>query len=612
MNRALDPRLRQLVERSADPLAVAEDIRLNRVREVEDAVHVSVLARVSGEPPDVPGSRWIPVAGGVYAVDLPVTELTALAEHPDVQYVEAGRTLGPELNTSLPATKADLLHQPSRAHPTLTGAGVVVGIVDSGLDFTLDDFRHEDGTTRVAFLWDQTLRPQGNEHAPAGFGTGVEYEADAINTALKADFPFTVVRHKPSPGAHGTHVTGIAAGNGRSADTRFPSGTFIGAAPQATIIFVQPAFGQEAGTLTDSVAVSLAVSYIYAKAAALGLPCVINMSLSQNGGSHDGSSLLEATIDQLVENRSGRAFVQAAGNVQVWRNHASGVLAAGETRTLRWKCGGGLPVPSGQLPEGADPTPNELEIWYSPRDTLAVRLINPSGEATESLAPESRTSHRFRDGTVALLDSIRFSPLSGDAQVFVSVQRGTAATVPSGVWQVELTATQVRDGRFDAWIERDEQDPPFLQSFFMGADFDPVMTLGTPATSRRGISVANYDHRTESVHFTSSRGRTRDGRAKPDLAAPGVKILSAHALGGQPDGAGGTFPMRVAKTGTSMAAPHVTGIVALLLQHDPSLTAPQITKLLTASANPATGITGFDLAWGYGRVDTVAAVELLG
>lgn len=602
-SRSLDPRLRQLAERAEAPGAGLEDA---------GEVHASVLVRTSGEPPqDMPG-RWNQVAPGIYLVDLPASELNAVAEHSDVQYVEGGRRLGPALNTSLPATRADLLHQPSRAHPRLTGAGVVVGIIDFGLDFTLDDFRNEDGTTRVAFLWDQSLSPQGNEQHPDQFGFGVEYDADAINTALKAQHPFTVVRHQPEPAAHGTHVTGIAAGNGRSADAQFPADTFIGAAPEATIVFVQPRLGEEAGTLTDSGAVAAAVSYIYAKAFELGMPASINMSLSQNGGSHDGSSLLEATIDLLLESRSGRAFVHAAGNVQVWRNHASGKLASGETRTLHWKCGGGLPIGTGHLPEGIDPTPNELEIWYSPRDKLSVRLINPDGIATDILAPDSQSSHRFADGSVALLDSFRFSPLSGDSQMFMSVQRGTAPAVQPGVWQVEITGTRVRDGRFDVWIERDAQDPPLLQSFFLGSDFDEVMTLGTPATSRRGIAVANYDHRTDSVHFTSSRGRTRDGRAKPELAAPGVKILSSHARGGEPDGAGGVFPMRKAFTGTSMAAPHVTGIVALLLQQDRNLMAAQITKVLTASTVAPTGVNGFDLAWGYGKIDAVAAVELLG
>jgi hypothetical protein len=152
----------------------------------------------------------------------------------------------------------------------------------------------------------------------------------------------------------------------------------------------------------------------------MGLPCVINMSLNQNGGSHDGASLLEQTIDHWLEDKAGRAFVHAAGNVQFWRSHASGRLAQGETRTLRWRCGGGLPTPVGEVMPGPDPTPNELEIWYSPRDTMAIRLVNPAGDAIPSSTPDTRITHRFPDGTVASLNSTRFtgtttSPKNGDA-----------------------------------------------------------------------------------------------------------------------------------------------------------------------------------------------------
>ena len=183
------------------------------------------------------------------------------------------------------------------------------------------------------------------------------------------------------------------------------------------------------------------------------------------------------------------------------------------------------------------------------------------------------------------------------------------------MWQVELTAVRVRSGRFDAWIERDarSQANNFAdQSFFVGSDFDPVMTLGTPATSRRGISVANYDHVAVAPSSSSSRGRTRDGRDKPEVAAPGTNIVSSCAMGGRPTGSGGVHPARTTMSGTSMAAPHVTGIVAQLLQSDPTLSAAQIRKALLASAGAPPGVTPFDVAWGYGRVDAVEALRLLG
>lgn len=615
LNQALDPRLRRLVHALNDPNRLA-DLRVSQVGArdgslPEDGPPITrILVRASSPPPTeaVPHTRWARIVDGIYAVQAPIAELETLAEHPQVRFVEAARLIAPQLVTSVPETRADRLHVAAPVRPALTGAGVVVGIIDFGLDYTLDDFIRPDGTTRIAFLWDQSLTPQPGEAPPAGFSRGVEYHADAINAALNAPDPFLVVRHEPEPASHGTHVAGTAAGNGRSA-----AGRHIGAAPDATIIYVQPDTAGAAGSFTDSVAVAEAISYIYAKATELRLPCVVNMSLGQNGGSHDGESIVEQAIDRLLE-VPGRAFVHAAGNEHTWRGHASGTLAQGAVRALRWRTGGGLPVSGGQLPAGPDRTVNEMEIWYSPRDELHVRLISPSGEATAVVTPGQTETHDFTGGNNAFIDSERFAPLNGEARIYLAVDRGTATRVAAGEWQVEVRAVQVKSGRFDAWIERDARDSANRfadQSFFAGTDFDPVMTLGTPATSRRGISVANYDHVTVAPNSSSSRGRTRDGRDKPEIAAPGTNIVSSCAMGGRPDGAGGVHPMRTTMSGTSMSAPHVAGIVALLLELDPALSAPQIRKALMASANPPPGVTVFDEAWGYGRVDAEEAVQLL-
>jgi subtilisin family serine protease len=616
-NPALDPRLGDLIDKLDDPSRFEPDVGSGRVRAVSvdepETMTVRVLVKVSGAPPEIPDVTWTRIASGIHAVEVPVVRLAELAEHPRVDYVEAAQPYAEQLNTSLAETGADLLHQPDGPRPTLTGKGVVVGIIDEGLDFTLDDFRTSNGRTRIAFLWDQKLVPQGSEHSPEPFGWGVEYDAAAIDSALEHDDPFEVLRHRPAVASHGTHVAGIAAGNGASASAEFPAGTFVGAAPEATIVFVQTERAR-AGSFTDSWTVAEAVAYIYAKAAELELPCVINMSLSRNGGSHDGASLVEQVIDDLVQERAGRAFVHAAGNGHTWDNHASGVLTTGATRTLHWQVGGGLELPGGPVPAGPDRTLNELEIWYSSTDELDVRVINPAGAPTAVFKPGDRESHTFPDGTTVLVDSERFAALNGDARVFIRVEPGTAPAVTSGVWRVEVTAGEVRDGRLDAFIERDVREGAnkHMQSFFPAPDFDGQQTLGTPATSRLGISVANYDHRTTKIQSASSRGRTRDGRAKPEIAAPGVAILSACALGGRPSDTGGVNPMRVPMTGTSMSAPHLAGIIALLLQRRPGLTVAQIRSILTASARQVDGVDRFDPAWGHGRVDAVGAVRILG
>ena len=283
---------------------------------------------------------------------------------------------------------------------------------------------------------------------------------------------------------------------------------------------------------------------------------------------------------------------------------------------MQWKAGGELPIPAGARWHSGpgDFTPNEMEVWYSSRDELRMRLIAPGGEATDTVLPGEEATHEFASGNKAFIASDRFSPLNGDARIYIEVSPGTAQRVVTGVWQVELEAVSARNGRFDAWIERDARDANNKfgdQSFFVGADFDEQMTLGTPATARRSIAVANYDHVTVAPSNSSSRGRTRDGRAKPEVAAPGTNIAASNALGGRPDNAGQLRPVRTKKTGTSMSSPHVTGILALLFQRNPDLTAVQARSILVASASPPPGVVPFDIAWGFGRVDAEAAIRLV-
>jgi subtilisin family serine protease len=219
-----------------------------------EVVSKTVLVALKSQriPQEFASYQWLNIAGQYYSVDIPISQLVALAASPEVDYVEAGHELAPTLSSSLPETRANLIHNPPNNVQGFDGTGVVVGIIDFGFDFTLDDFRNPDGTTRVAFLWDQFLEPQGSETSPKPFPFGVEYDAAMINQALQSPDPFTVVRHKPDIGSHGTHVASTAAGNGRSGDQQFPAGQYIGAAPGATIIFVQPAATDQTTTFTDS------------------------------------------------------------------------------------------------------------------------------------------------------------------------------------------------------------------------------------------------------------------------------------------------------------------------------------------------------------------------
>jgi subtilisin family serine protease len=616
----MDPRLRRLVEHvdagQKEELVRAKDRGL--VAEGAAAVlYKRVLVKLFSDaiPTALAHLEWNKIVDEIYSVNVPVAQLETLATTAGVQFVSGGHVVGYDLDTSRAETRADRVQA---GVPPFSGQGVVVGIIDFGCDFVLDDFRQTPGgPTRIEFLWDQSLAPAAGEHSPAGFPHGVEYTAADIDAALTGT-PGRV-RHRALPASHGTHVMGIAAGNGSSFDAAFPAGGFVGMAPEAAIVFVQPSANDQDTTFTDSVHVAEAMAYIFEKARILGRPCVINMSLGQNGGSHDGESIVERAVDRLLE-QPGRAFVVAGGNEHVWRTHASGLLAQGQVRTLHWRVGGPVPLPGIATVARPDRTVNELEIWYSSRDAFDVRVVDPAGDGTPVLAPGGAPiDHTFPGGHKVFIDSERFTVMNGDARIYIEISpERFGATLASGTWLVEITARESVDGAFDAWIERDFRDQANSyadQSFFEDPDFHPEKTLGTPATTRRTIAVANYRHAPPVVVSSSSgRGRTRDGRPKPEVAAPGTDIRSSSAQGGRPRPVppGGAFPMRVSMSGTSMASPHVAGIVALMLQKEPQLTAAQIAKILVASARPGPAMgTAFDVGFGFGLVDAERAVEMV-
>ena len=617
----LDPRLRRVLATSSEVQQVRSDISRSIVQAdvvAEDlsddaslddaALRVRVLVQLSADAGLGVVDRWSPMAisDQIFVIELPLDELAELVANPAVEYVEAGRAMGPDLNAArqevgLPALVA--------ARPAATGAGVIVGIVDFGLDYTLADFRKPDGSTRVLRLWDQTLTPTAGEASPQGFPFGVEYHEADINNANAAADPFAVVRHQPGPASHGTHVCGIAAGNGSTSDGLFLPGVFIGAAPEADIVFVQPDSSDATGSFTDSVNVAAAVSYIFGVADSLGKPCVINMSLGQAGGSHDGESIVERAIDRLLE-QPGRAMTVAAGNEHVWHGHAAGVVATGQTRELSWRVSGPFPFAAGG---GPDRSPNELEIWYDPIDVFEVRIISPSGRPTQIIGQNTTVLEQTLQGNSIFVDHERFTRLNGKSRIYVEISPAPAFAIEAGTWRVELRAVDCKSGHFDGWIERDVRSPQNAfsdQSVFADADFDGTRTLGTPATCKRAIAVANQDAAAGQISGSSSRGPTGDGRNKPELAAPGTNIVASCALAGRLL-QGQLLPARIQKSGTSMAAPLVAGTVALLLGIRPTLTAAQIRWIVAATAKP-TGGAGpgpFDIAWGYGVLDAVGAVD---
>jgi subtilisin family serine protease len=522
-------------------------------------------------------------AGPVVSGDLPVSNIGLLADMPGVKRAEASRVLPHELDAALPEANIAPLHTgplPRR------GSGVVVGIVDSGIDFRHPSFQKADGSSRILAIWDQGLTPVQGEVSPAPFNYGVEYKQATISAALRPGARASLVRHVDPAPFHGTHVAGIAAGNGQPAKAPMSGGKarFVGVAPDADLIVVANTRtqAQNPGSLGDSADTLDAVQYILNSAVDLGRPVAINHSQGDNVGPHDGSSLLEVGIDHLIAGR-GRVLIKSAGNEGDKSHHAEGDLNGAAPHLVEIKIFAGV---------------EELvvDFWYRGGDGIGLRITPPRGTPSAQLRPPFNDDVVLSNGNTAFVDADQADPGNGDNRTFVVLHNGRKQAIQSGVWRFELAGR----GAWHAWLQRDSGAAfrkPFLSE---------RTTISIPGTARNVICVGSYVNKgmfvgaaqAGTLSNLSSRGPTRDGRFAPTLAAPGEEITSpqpAPVLFG---------PMK----GTSMSAPLVTGAAALMLEINKRLTAGEIRTLLeqTARLDDQTGnVRSND--WGAGKLDVQAA-----
>lgn len=584
------PRFDILWTPGGDPAALAERME-DRVF-LDFLVRARILIKLSSPSQPrlaVPGVTERARLGNLVTAEATREGLEALSSHPEVIFVEAARPLFPDADAEGSGTKLEIPPGPLQE----TGRGVIVGVVDWGCDFTHDDFRDDRGQTRILYLWDQGASPAAGRHAPPGHAVGLEFSSADLNAALSQANPFASPGiDVPDLGAHGTHVMGIAAGSGRAE----PTAGFRGMAPNADIIFVQPDTGDvgETGGFGDSVHLAEAIAYIFEKAANLGRPASVNLSMGTNSGPHDGTTLVEEWIDRLLM-ESGRAVTLALGNEhneRFNRTHSEGKIEPGETVTLYWRT----------LPE--DYSPNGLEVWDSARDVFVLELEMPNGFKLPAAEPGQSLMFNIPGSKTKVYQSnIVHSPLNGDNQIFVLVVSPEDVPIEPGVWKVRVTARVSREGLFDAWIERDSMQGKSRQSNFIGGSYVRRKTLGSIQSARLAITCSNYDALTTTLADSTSFGPTRDNRRAPTLAAPGVDILSAKAMWRQDTQNPSPY---IRYTGTSMSAPYVTGLVACMLERNPSLTATEIRAILTAAAKPAPGFDDmWRPDWGNGRADPV-------
>lgn len=583
----LDPRLQLAIARHQ----VGE---VRRAAADTDVDEVAVIARVADPDAwanlsEVRAPSTIGPAtrsdGVIVTGRIPVRRIEAVREQGFVLSLAGPAPLRPTLSATIEETSArpDLL---PADHQVDGGAGVVVGIIDYGCDFAHANFRHTDGSTRLLAIWDQ----DGSGAPPAGFSYGREHDAAAIDQALGASQPYQALGytlHDPDDkGTHGTHVMDIAAGNGAGSGTP-------GMAPRADLVFVDvshadiPFQGPDVieKSFGDSVMLLEALKYIFDKAGER--PCVVNVSLGTNGGPHDGTTLVEQGIDALLAAAPNRAVTIAAGNAFADGIHAAGRVAPGGTLDLSWELQG---VPRSDV---------ELELWYGSADRLEVELLAPNGASLATVAPGAPPAFLSAGGNVAVVLSNQLdNENNGDNTIGVFLTRG----MPAGIYTVRLRGLHVVDGGFQAWIERDNN----FQSQF-APPHDNRQTIGSISCGHLPFAVGSYDaHKPlRPLSFFSSAGPTRDGRQKPELSAPGHNVLAAKSA---------TQAGVIRKSGTSMAAPAVAGLIALVFAearaHGLDLTADELRGLLldTVRRDPPVG-SAWDDRYGLGRVSAAAAVQ---
>jgi endonuclease G len=541
---------------------------------------VSVLLRVSNpnwQPPSRPDFVVHSRTGSVIGAEASRDSLRELLKDPAIYSIEESRPGGTsDCVRSVPFinVKADYAG-PSGTRYTERGDKALIAVIDDGIDIHHEAFLGSNGASRIVGIWDQTKEGA----PPPGFTFGAYYDAAAIAAAVRSTNGLAIGRNA---GGHGTHVASIAAGS--------RCGTFAGGvAPEASLLVV---ITDNKSSIGYSRGHSDALSFIDAEATRLGLPVVVNVSQGMNAGAHDGKSPLETRFNAFCTAAPGRVVVKSAGNEGNQEGHAKFPVGAGTVSTLRWR-----------RAQAAQWPIEHIELWWRYGNELEFRLGSPSGAWSTSVnLAEQTVSGRFANGarrTDYRLALVKSHPDHGDSLLRIDLESTTQ--IQSGLWQLEIVGRNVRqDPTIHAWIERGDPAPSRFETFQ-----SHEVTLSIPGTADSVITVGAIDP-TDPIRVGefSSHGPTRDKREKPDIVAPGLAIAAAQS---------GTATAVVTKDGTSMAAPHVAGAIALVLSKGQKAgaipTAAQVAVALRQ--NTLKSNLQWDSAQGYGVIDVTALLAAL-
>ena len=500
----------------------------------------------------------------------------------------------------------------------LLGQGVLVGFIDTGIDYTHPAFRYEDGSSKIVAIWDQT---QENGTKPAGFGYGSEFNRELLNQALISGNPLEIVNTTDVDG-HGTFLAGVACGREELMED------FTGYAPLAEIVMVKlkPAkrYLREYYCVAENAVcfqendIALGIRYLREVAGREGKPMVICMGVGSNIQSHDGTDLISRMLDELTS-QVGFCSVVAAGNQGNAAAHYQGGLFGAGLDNRRFdaeqqgardiaapgngvvnEIGGRYGYEDMQLRVAEGESGFPLTVWGDSPGLFSVGVLSPSGEYTSQIPARTQgsTSVEFAfEGTSLTVSYEQIEQRSGEQLILLQFCRPSA-----GIWTIRVFYESEYSTVFHAWLPL----RTFLktETYFLAPD--PDTTLVDPANNRYSVTVAGYDYRTGATYIASSRGYTRDRRIKPDIAAPCVDIIGPRSGGGY-----------TVRSGTSIAAAATAGAAALIMEYALVrgrrlyLNGIELRNLLISGARRTSLGTYPNRETGWGYLDAFGALDSL-
>lgn len=469
--------------------------------------------------------------GGFAQIFINKMEIPNLSNHPQVVFLSLP-TMCEYIDIGLGSVCASNVSNPG-GNFTVTGEGVLLAVIDSGIDYSHPDFRNIDGSTRIKYLWDQTLLGT----SPVGFSSGVEFTSEQINDALSRNTKEEQLAIVPSQDmiGHGTAITGIAAGNGRGSTGHINKGM----APECELLIVK------LGTVTNEhprdIEVMQGLYYVVRKAEELEKPIVILLGIGNNLTAHDGSAPIELYINQ-VYNMWMTNIVVGVGNQGNRGSHTSGKVDIGTFEEQQLLIEGNI-------------ANYACCIWSRFTDDIKLTIQAPNGEKTEELNLLNASRAYLFDETAVM---INFSaPLTNiDKQlIYILFQGQGGRNINNGIWNLTISGGNiVLEGNYHIWgsIVTETEN----QTQFLNADLNQTIT--TPATANKITSVGAYNNFTVQPVSFSGRGPSADGRVKPGITAPGVNITVP---------ASESENLYTTLSGTSAASAFVAGAYVLMMSY---------------------------------------------